>query len=278
MERLRSLLLSLASRLAFVAAVLAVPGFVAFVLANGVVPGLVLPALLTGEAVWLAVVLRRRPLHRRGAWGALVGAVLIAAGAMVRLTASRESNVLVCRPDCDARGAWWLRLFDEHETVQAGLLLSRALGATDARELAEFREVFRRAYASTPSAGPNALLLSSRPASVAALRYEPPGTAPLPTIVFLHGFGGLLTPYVEAMGKGLHDRFLVVAPVLDPVGAWLGGDAVLEVYVELAKKVDREWAPLAIDGLAPLAVKVLEVLSEKKYLAGQVAAALARRH
>lgn len=70
--------------------------------------------------------------------------------------------------------------------------------------------------------------------------------------------------------------------VLDPYLAWLGGDAVLEVYVELAKKVDREWAPLAIDGLAllssPLAVKVLEVLSEKKYLAGQVAAALARRH
>lgn len=69
--------------------------------------------------------------------------------------------------------------------------------------------------------------------------------------------------------------------VLDPYLAWLGGDPVLEVYVDLAKKLDREWAPQAIEGMArlasPLAVKVLEVLAGKKYLAAQVAEALASR-
>lgn len=68
---------------------------------------------------------------------------------------------------------------------------------------------------------------------------------------------------------------------LDPYLGWLGGDPVLEVYVELAKKLDREWATQAIEGLAllasPLAVRVLEELQKKKTLAAKVSAALAAR-
>ena len=240
-ERLRSVLVALASRLAFVAAVVAVPCFAAFVLANGVWSS-ALPGLLTAEAVGLALVLRRRPPSRRGLQLALAGAVLIAGVVALRLTTGRDSSVRVCWPECEARGAWWLRLFDEHQTVQAGLVLSRALAVTDAREFDEFREVFRRAYGSTPEGGPNALLLASRPSCVASLRYEPPGTEPLPTIVFLHGFGGLLTPFVEVMARGLQERFLIVAPALDPVGAWRSqrGQAVLQATLDgLPPRADR---------------------------------------
>lgn len=69
--------------------------------------------------------------------------------------------------------------------------------------------------------------------------------------------------------------------VLDPYLAWRGGDAVLECYVDLAKRADRESAGASIEGLArlasPLAVKVLEVLGERKHFAEQVARALASR-
>lgn len=69
--------------------------------------------------------------------------------------------------------------------------------------------------------------------------------------------------------------------VLDPYVAWLGGEPMLEAYLQLAKKCDKEWAPSAIEGLAmlasPTAVRVLEVLATKKPLTARVEAALKGR-
>jgi predicted esterase len=84
--------------------------------------------------------------------------------------------------------------------------------------------------------------MTSRSGHVTTVRFEPPGTEPLPTLVFLHGFGGLMTPYVETIGRALAGRWLVVAPALDPVGAWRTkrGQAVLrETLAQLPPRADR---------------------------------------
>ena len=60
----------------------------------------------------------------------------------------------------------------------------------------------------------------SWPGSTTMVRYRA-GAAPTRCIVFLHGFGGLMTAYVDAIARSeLGREALVLAPVLDPMGVW----------------------------------------------------------
>lgn len=229
---------AIGSRLAFVAAVLLGAAFAAFVGANGLCHGTALLGVLAALAGTLAFALRAPSTARR------TGLLLAALGAVVvsligtRVAQVQRTSVQVCDgAACDDRGAWWQRLLDEQQCAQAGLLLT-----TRGEEGREMKAAFASAYAAQPAGGPNALLMASHFGGVSSLRFEPQGEGPLPTVIFLHGFGGLLTPYVHSLARELGGRFIVVAPALDNVGVWASrrGQQVLRATLaSLPTRADR---------------------------------------
>jgi pimeloyl-ACP methyl ester carboxylesterase len=72
----------------------------------------------------------------------------------------------------------------------------------------------------------------------------PPGDGPVPAIVFLHGFGGLLTAYVTSMLESDELRgYAIIAPALDNEGAWwrpAGQAVVVRTLDQLPPRVDRD--------------------------------------
>lgn len=142
--------------------------------------------------------------------------------------------------ECDGTGHWWERILDEQECAQAGLMLT-----TRGEEGREMKAAFASAYDAMPPSwrgGPNALLMTSRFGDVRSLRFEPKGDGSLPTVIFLHGFGGLLTPYVSLLARQLGDGFIIVAPALDNVGVWSSrrGQQVLRATLaSLPARADR---------------------------------------
>ncbi|MFO0599966.1 MAG: hypothetical protein U0228_31945 [Myxococcaceae bacterium] len=146
---------------------------------------------------------------------------------------------------CDSGATRWQRVIDEREATRAGLSLSGHLGMMRGREFDTFDALLDSSWASLPGAwrgGPNALLLTSTVTHVEALRFRSPREGKRPAIIFLHGFGGLLTLYVEAIARGTHGDFDVIAPALDPLGAWWTprGQAVITRTLDaLPDDVDR---------------------------------------
>ncbi|MFT3841523.1 MAG: hypothetical protein QM723_31335 [Myxococcaceae bacterium] len=146
--------------------------------------------------------------------------------------------------ECGTTGPPWAFLAPEDETAFAGMLLSRWTGVVSAAEASSYGPTMRAGYASTHRLA-NPQLLMSFPGSVHWYYRAPPhaeGTK-VPCIVFLHGFGGLLTPYLDAMAQSpLGERYALAAPVLDDVAPWWterGGTVIEETIANLPPEVDR---------------------------------------
>ena len=149
---------------------------------------------------------------------------------------------------CPAPAPLLSRLIREDETAYAGMALSYSLGLLSPEERAVIEPATRGVYeglaqrrGGKPSI--NTLFLSSSAERVEELVWLPPGEGPVPALIFLHGFGGLLTPYVETLAKGeLGQSYAIVAPALDRSGYWWepAGRAVLRRTLEvLPEGVDR---------------------------------------
>jgi len=148
----------------------------------------------------------------------------------------------VCDSGVCGRGPWLAYLAPEREAVLAGLELSRVTGAVEGDEYESFRQTFRAAY--PPEVGlPSAMLMVSTPGSVRSLVHLPPGKARAPCILFLHGFGGLLTPYVRVMAESALGReYVLAAPALDPIGDWSSeraSEVLREAIETLPPEADR---------------------------------------
>lgn len=139
----------------------------------------------------------------------------------VRVISVREpAGWVLCDAEvCSPQGPWWARLLPEGASLDAGLLLSSWVGLTDATEARSYRRAFDDFFAQLPDV-PNAALLVSSSQHVRRLIYEPPGTDQVPCVVFLHGFGGLSSVYVQALATALDGRVMVVAPALDLSARW----------------------------------------------------------
>lgn len=229
------------SRLAFVAMVLGVAALGAFLAANGASGGTALFAAFVLLSGTLAMGLRG-PTTRPRTWfiAAALSVVLVGLVA-VRVTQAYPTEVQVCDgAACSGASHWWERVLDEQECAQAGLLLT-----TRGEEGREMRSAFASAYESMPPSwrgGPNALLMTSHFGGVRSLRFEPKGEDQLPTVVFLHGFGGLLSPYMSNLARHLGDRFIIVAPALDNVGVWRsrkGQEVLRATLASLPSRADR---------------------------------------
>jgi hypothetical protein len=195
--------------------------------ANGpTVAGLALSSPLAFEL--LAITWLLRPRLRRG-WALLVAALLLADAAWVvhRLWVTRPGDgVRFCANGrCPATPPLLARIPPEEETALAGAVLTRLQGLLSEVEEAEIATLLPRVYGSRRYPNlPNTLLLRSDRDTVRYLQWVPPGShAPgsLPCLLFLHGYGGLLEPYLELLlGQGLGDEVVILAPALDNRGGW----------------------------------------------------------
>ena len=149
---------------------------------------------------------------------------------------------------CPASLPLLARLVREDETAYAGMALSYGLGLLSPEEQAVIGPATQQVYAGLGQRrggkpGVNAVLLSSDGGRVEELVWVPPAEAPVPALIFLHGFGGLLTPFVDTLAEGeLGQTYAVVAPALDMSGYWWepAGRAVLKRTLErLPEGVDR---------------------------------------
>ncbi|MBI5543874.1 MAG: hypothetical protein HY901_08315 [Deltaproteobacteria bacterium] len=173
-------------------------------------------------------------------------ALLVAELAFVgwRLSGTMPKGWRYCENRDCGRAPWWSHLAPESEAVFAGLELSHLAGVVGDSKHASFHNTFREAYESQADVEgglPNPLLLWSTRETVRTLVRVPPGAARAPCVVFLHGFGGLLTPYMEVIATGL-PGYVVVAPQLDDVGGWGSprGEAVVKgALAALPPEVDR---------------------------------------
>ncbi|MFT3712505.1 MAG: hypothetical protein QM817_33070 [Archangium sp.] len=148
---------------------------------------------------------------------------------------------------CSSGSWWWQRIIDEREATRAGLYLSGHLGSmpTGGAEFKRFDSLIDAQWKAAQPAwrnGPNPLLMTSSPSRVESLRFSANGPRKRPAIIFLHGFGGLLSLYVRAVADGTHGEYDVIAPALDPLGEWWTerGQAVIAHTLDtLPPEVDR---------------------------------------
>lgn len=152
-------------------------------------------------------------------------------------------------PDCSRRPPLLARLVDEDETAYAGLRfasLLRLIGGAEERALDAALHREYQALRGSPryAALPNAVFVGGSRAPARYLSWAPPGKTDVPCLVFLHGFGGQLSVYVEALIEGgLGDDFAVATPFLNAQGDWWSaeGEATVRELVEhgLPAAVDR---------------------------------------
>ncbi|MDP2316771.1 MAG: hypothetical protein Q8P41_28005 [Pseudomonadota bacterium] len=204
-----------------------------------------LPVLLLAGPYALA-----NPTQARGAGGvALLLLTLDGAYATWRVTRVVPDPALsVCVDGVGGAASPWLgRLVREDETAYAGMALSSAFGALSLTEAPVIDAAIRRVYGDLAARrggrpGPNALALSSTADRVTTLVSMPPGDGPVPALIFLHGYGGLLTPYLSTLADSpLGERYAIVAPALDLSGHWwgeVGQDVLARTLDTLPARVD----------------------------------------
>ena len=150
---------------------------------------------------------------------------------------------------CPASPPLLSRLVREDEAAYAGISLSYFGGLLSMEEEAVIGPATRKVYEELTErrggrAGVNAVFLSSGPERVEELVWLPPGEGKVPALIFLHGFGGLLTPFLTALTEGeLGRNYAIVAPALDMSGFWWEprGRAVLKrTLASLPERVDRK--------------------------------------
>ena len=186
---------------------------------------------------------------------------------IVQLVRPGSSEVSACvNAECSPRGALWQRVIDEREATRAGLMLSAHLGAMRGKELRTFDALIDSEWRAMPEEWrglPNPLLMVSTPTRVESLRVRAQHEGKRPCILFLHGFGGLLSLYVHAMAEGTKGEFDIVAPALDPLGGWWTerGQSVIEATLDsLPPDVDRVY----LVGLSNGGIGATEVLQHPK--------------
>jgi len=138
----------------------------------------------------------------------------------------------------------------ERTAAAAGVYYSFLAGAITNSERKELLALFDAEYDELEEhpkfAGlPNMLLMQSDSRNVRYLRWTPAREGPLPCIVFLHGFGGLLSIYMKILVESRLGRdFVIIAPVLDNNGQWwsdAGQDVVDRLTASyLPAVVDKE--------------------------------------
>lgn len=249
------------------ASALALAGYVA---GNGPTPG---AFALAGPPV--ALLLARRLLTAPSRLAALsllglLGAEAAFAAARILAVDPSPAGLAFCEDDdCSAPGPLLARLVRERESTFAGIALSRTLGILDGPDATRMGAACDRVYdaldvLTDQRPAVNALLLASSGDRVRMLTWTPPGDGPFPTLVFLHGFGGLLTPYLSVLAAtALGSRFAIVAPALDTEGAWWErrGRQVLErTLAHLPPQVDP--SRLFLVGLSNGAVGATHLASD----------------
>ncbi|UQA55862.1 hypothetical protein [Polyangium aurulentum] len=230
--------------------------FLVFVSANGATVSAFALAALAALLVLLCFVAPRSSISRKSRRLALAVALLLLVfeGVYIAARLLRASPagpaVQYCEDgDCTLAPPLLSRLVDEDETALAGLGFASSLGLIRGAEERSLDTLLRASYAdlraSPRFAGlPNAALIGAAPGRVRFLAWVPPRKPNAPCLVFLHGFGGQLSVYLqEWVDGGLGDEFAIVAPFLDADGAWWSpeGEAVVRGLVErsLPASVDR---------------------------------------
>lgn len=233
-----------------------------YVSGNGLVPGsCALGTLPMGLLVAPGLAVRGR--LRLGTTCLLAAALVGDVGFVAyRWVATRQGAFVA------SAAPWLANVIREDETVYAGSALAEALGmlTPDARGRFDVaaRHAHARLAARTPGPGVNALLLRSTPDQVAGLAWLPAGDDLVPGIVFLHGFGGLMTPYLSSLTE-LPDLagYAIVAPALGFEGDWWseeGRSVVRRVVDTLPARVDRD--RLFLVGLSNGAVGAMAVAAD----------------
>ena len=147
---------------------------------------------------------------------------------------------------CEGRGPWLARVPPEHEAARAGLYLSGVAGLMGGAEFDAFDRLLDREYARLDGDWvglPNALLLRSSSGRIWYYRHVPETEGRHPCIVFLHGFGGQLTPYLRVIAESELGRdFVVLAPVLDVSGRWWTSSGM-----EVVERLLRDHLPDEVD-------------------------------
>lgn len=256
-----------------IAALVAVPGLLALVawvfylIGNGLVPGTLalgtLPLLLLTAPWWV----RSAWGHRFAALVAFVDLLFLA----YRYVGTETGGPIRYVVDGSDGGTPPLlsAVIREDESAAAGIVLSAALGGLYEGELPSVRSAAPAKYRDLDtlrhgSPGVNAVLLSSTPERVKGLASWPPGTGPVPTIVFLHGYGGLLTTYVSSLRESPElDGWGIIAPALGFSGAWwtTEGRAVIARTLDmLPARADR--GRVVLIGLSNGAVGVTAVAAD----------------
>ena len=192
----------------------------------------------------------KRPASSRGraflGLGVVSGVLGFVAFIAVRLwtVQSPQAFRFVERGQRDASPPWLSRVADERETVLMGLRISNLFGMISGREMQHLEKLLERAYSPDFEPWPNAALINALPSLPRHLEHVPSGDSRRPCLVFLHGFGGQLTAYLEVLNQALGDRYVIVAPFLDFTGAFWssrGKAAVQSLVAEhLPPEADRE--------------------------------------
>ncbi|MBL8916951.1 MAG: hypothetical protein JNM17_39975 [Archangium sp.] len=205
--------------------------------ANGPTPTSIVS--LTLPALFISLALKKRAMTFAVV---LLGASFVAA----RVSTAPASAMDVCvEGECSRNAQWWQRVIDEREATRAGLYVSGHLGAMRGVEFTRFDQLIDAQWKSAPKewrGAANPLLMHSTPQRVESLVVHGVG-AKRPAIIFLHGFGGLLSLYVRALAEGTRGEFEIIAPALDLTGAWWTerGQAVIAHTLDtLPPEVDRE--------------------------------------
>ena len=243
------------------------PVAVVYALANGPTAG----ALALGSVPVLAGL--GLAAFSRVKWLALGIVALDVAWIVVRAARPAAVGPVSCvELRCDGRGSWWQRVPDEHEAARAAVEVSKLLGTVQEPETSELFALFDAEYIKIPVTWrglPNALLLRSTEARVESFRWQPAAPGKLPAVVFLHGYGGALTPYFRAIVQSaIGARFVVVAPALDASAQWWSSEGLAIVRrvltTQLPDSVDRDRVYLL--GLSNGAVGVADLLPKLRSL------------
>ena len=242
-------------------------------------PGAVLVWLACGGSVCAVTawcLWRPTVLTRRLAAGTLVAG---AAAAMVPFWWSGTpgdgaGHVQFCENEvCKDTGGGFAQAVGERGTAFAGLYLSSLQGLLDDEEQADLEAILDVEYELLKSdsrfAGlPNALLVRSDAKTVRFLSWVP-GSGRYPCIIFLHGYGGMLTPYLRTLvDSQLGGEAVLLAPMLNNDGDWWEADAagVLQrLLLHLPVQVDRD--RIYVMGLSNGAVGAIRLVAQPQ-LAG----------
>lgn len=216
---------------------------------NGITPGLlafVAIPLIPGALGWGALTGDRRAVN-----AAFALSITEAGYAWYRVADVRTDGPLTVCEDgqCPALPPWASRLIREEETSYAAMQVAGFTGLLTDAELTALRSAFgsgyddlRRFQGAHPSV--NALLLGSGTPRVTELVSMPAGRGPVGALVFLHGWGGQLSPCPAALAASdLGRDYAIVAPVLGRDAAWWtdeGERVVLRTLETLPPRVDRD--------------------------------------